>query len=414
MPRGHSASGLSSLEAERIEAFESAQRSWPVVGVLYVFGALVVLAAWFPATRGILGLPPLLATMWVGAFVTASLSASVAYRRLGIHSTTFRRLEQLETYTVLGMLFSFIYATRGAPLQWVLLLAFVGAGAASPGSGANPLRLVPLAGVLTALLFLVVAKDTDSFVSTLLFTVPTTFLGNLLHGQQSNLARALDEREELRQLLGTARVEDERRRIARDLHDGVAGDLTSLTAQLDLLRADLSEPSPDMAALHHDLALLRQRSERGVDDLRSIVWALSYPEGTLGDTLRYAESRCRELCGHRTLTFECAESNPDLRLDGSLRLHVLRVLQETVRNALRHGNAENVTVQVRVSGDQLELLIEDDGIGLVAPKAWKRGGGLANIERRARSYGGRLAVTPGAENRGTRLQVLFVVPAVQA
>lgn len=399
---------IRTLQEERIEAFEGAQRAPAVAVSVYLLGALVGLGVWHPWMQPLLRVDPWWASISVGCFLAMATAANVSFHLWGWRSRAFQRFEYLETLSLLGMLFACVYSSRGAPLYWFFLLAFVGASAGSPASGAGALRLVPLGGALSALALWLVADDGAAAVETVLFSAAASFLGYLMFGQQSRLARALDERDSLRQELGALLVEEERGRIARELHDGVAGDLTALTARLELLRSDVATRGPELDALHRDLETLRERSVRGMDDLRSIVWALRSPEGSLEETLAYSEARCGELCTHQEITFERA--NQQAKLDGALRLHVLRVLQEAVHNAIRHGDAARIFVRALVEADTLVLSIRDDGRGPGAARP-SSVGGLANIERRATAYGGGMTLEAGSNGHGSVLTVRFRLKA---
>ncbi len=387
----------------QIEAFERNHRS--LLGMIpgYAIAGIAVLGTMHPTVSRILRVDRTTLSVMLGAFLTAWTVTTLIYHWKGWRSRWYRISDWIETGVTNVMLLVFIYVSRGAPLYWFLYLALVVVISVSPRAGRATLFLVPAGGIATALAFLVFAHDVELVVTTFLFGAGAAFVAVTIVGQQERLTQALEEREELRGALSAVRVEEERARIARDLHDGVAGSLSALTARLDLLRSDLD--SGNVATLGADLAVLRERSMRGVDDLRSIVWALRHPEGTLSETIAYVRTRCVELCPEGVrLTIDAPSLDPIL--DGSLRQHILRVVQEGVRNSLRHGRAGSVDVKFAVDAEFLELTIEDDGVGMPREGDVRRGG-LFNIERRARERGGSARWTPAEGGRGTRLTVRF-------
>jgi signal transduction histidine kinase len=398
---------LSAFAVERIDAFERNHRSLMGVAPIYLLVFVAVLGSAYPAVSRILGVDRFTLCVTMTVFLVVWTSTTVVYHLKGWRSRLYRVCDWCETLMTYTVLLVLVYASRGGPLYWFLYLALVTASSVAPRIGNIAMILAPAGGTVTAFTFLLVAREVELFVTSLLFTAGATFVAFTILGQQRRLSKALEEREELRGALSAFRVEEERERIARDLHDGVAGSLTALTARLDLLRNDLD--SGNVRTLGADLAALRERSMRGVDDLRSIVWALRHPEGSLSETIAYVRTRCAELCpAEVSLSFDAPVLDP--MLDGSLRLHVLRVLQEGVRNSLRHGKAGRIHVQFDVDEEFLELTVEDDGVGMPS-KGDVRRGGLLNIERRARERGGSVAWTGAASGQGTKLVVrLGVAP----
>jgi signal transduction histidine kinase len=394
---------LSAITIERIDAFERSQRSIMSLGLFYFLGLFAIVGSCHPGIGSMFRVDRAIICIAVPLSLAITTLTTAIYYLRGWRSRWYRVCDGLETVATHAMLLVLIYASRGAPLYWFLYLAPIVVQATSPRVGGTTLMTVIVAVIATALAFLVVAGEVEASLMTLLFGAGATFVAATLVGQQKRLAKALEEREELRAALSAVRVEEERARIARDLHDGVAGNLTALTARLDLLRGDLE--SGNVATLGADLAQVRERSMRGVDDLRSIVWALRHPEGSLSDTISYVRTRCAELCpGDVRLTIDAPSLDP--MLDGSLRQHVLRVVQESVRNSLRHGRAGRIDVTFNVDSEFLELTVEDDGVGMPREGDVRRGG-LFNIERRARERGGSAEWAPADGGRGTKLMVRF-------
>lgn len=407
---GHSEPRWGAVAEASIDAFERAQRSFMGITPVYFLAVLCMGATFHPTLGGSLGVEPTTARVALTAFLFIVTVTNFAYHWRGWRSWLYLTLDRVETLVVHSMLQVFIYASRGVPLYWILFLVFVMASSTQPRTNRFTLTLVPLGSLATALSLLLVAGDLEASLMTLLFGAAATFLAFLVSGQRERLTQALEEREELRAALGAVRVAEERGRIARDLHDGVAGDLSALTARLDALR--VTSEAGDTQSLGADLAVLHERAARGIDDLRSIVWALQAPEGSLQQTLAYARTRCAELCPS-DVHFELSAGDEDVSLDGALRLHVLRVLQEGVRNSLRHGRAGRVVVRAHVRGPVLQLVVEDDGVGM-SERSKRDGGGLLNLERRARERGGSLTLCAGASGRGTKLVVEFGLPREEA
>lgn len=198
-----------------------------------------------------------------------------------------------------------------------------------------------------------------------------------------------------------AAVESERRRIARDIHDGLAQDLAFIAARARLLERDPTAP----VRFDH----LASAATRALEDSRTAIATLTRP---LDESLDAALARN---------AIEVAERHggeAELRLQAGVavspgtRQSLVRIVREAVSNAMRHGGADHV--RVSLSRDRmLRLDIVDDGCGFdVAGRAADpdTGFGLLSMEERARALGGDLAIRsePGA---GTTIELALPCPA---
>jgi signal transduction histidine kinase len=86
--------------------------------------------------------------------------------------------------------------------------------------------------------------------------------------------------------------------------------------------------------------------------------------------------------------------------DNIVGTHLYRIAQEAISNAVKHGQAHTIVIELNVSGDQLAMAVRDDGIGLTRGSGNSQGMGLRSMEYRARVIGGMLTVQPG-EKGGT-------------
>lgn len=191
------------------------------------------------------------------------------------------------------------------------------------------------------------------------------------------------------QLAETA-VLQERRRIARDLHDGLAQELAFIVGQTRGL-ADVSVGG----GFDHLVAA----SERALDESRNAIAALTRPvDEPLDVVLAQAAEDVAGRVGAK-VRFDLARN---VRVAPGLREDLARIVREAVTNAARHGNASTVTLSLE-SGSGLRVQIADDGEGF-DPEVPRRGFGLTSMRERAQANGGELTITsaPGA---GTKVEV---------
>jgi signal transduction histidine kinase len=180
--------------------------------------------------------------------------------------------------------------------------------------------------------------------------------------------------------LSDTAVLEERRRIARDLHDGLAQELAYLARNLDLLSEEASAET---------IARLRRAAERARAESRQAVHALAAPAGqTFEAALAEAAGEIAERF-HVELVLDTIR---DVRLPETQAEAMVRIACEAVTNAARHSGASRVCLSLGYEGRHLRLRVSDAGRGF--DTGVHRGGfGLISMDERARSVGGELRVS---------------------
>jgi signal transduction histidine kinase len=219
--------------------------------------------------------------------------------------------------------------------------------------------------------------------------------GTLLQRLESN------ERDFHRLARSVYRVqEDERRRLARELHDGLGQNLTALKHHLALLRAALP-PGADAALQRADLAstLCAQTLEE-TRQLSRLLRPQVLDDLGLPAALRWLVRTLAEPAG-----LQCTLDLDDLpSLDGDLQTLAFRIAQEALTNVVKHAQARQARIQLRADAGWLRVEIEDDGRG--CPPGGT-GSGIGGMRERVRLHGGRFALHPRS---GGGCRVSAVVP----
>lgn len=201
-----------------------------------------------------------------------------------------------------------------------------------------------------------------------------------------------------------AAQEEERKRLARELHDETSQQLTALGMQLDLIGRELRADGLAAARLRDT----RQLVGRMVDDLHRVIYDLRPSMlddlGLLPAIRWYAERLTRRGVA---VQFEFPEAPPDLTPEA--RIAVFRVVQEALSNVERHARAETVLVGCDVGPRELTIEVEDDGIGfdpeeMRQPRESGQGLGLLGMRERLALLGGTCVVESQPGN-GTRVVV---------
>lgn len=231
-------------------------------------------------------------------------------------------------------------------------------------------------------------------------------------GALRHLADALEQAEEARRALSRQVLtlqEDERGRIARELHDELAQHLTALRVDAAWLQRRLAD-APELAGV---VAGMNAQCERVQLDVRALLTRLRPPgRGGLADGGEETVAGLQALLGtlvqawaqspgqqtRYALSFEHAGLDAALELPRDLVLTVYRISQEALTNVARHAQASAARLAVRIErtadGGLLHWSVQDDGRGLDHPAAWRRGNGLAGVKERIWAAGGDLDWAP--------------------
>jgi signal transduction histidine kinase len=199
--------------------------------------------------------------------------------------------------------------------------------------------------------------------------------------------------------------EDERRRLARDLHDGPAQALAAALFAVDLALKAL-ERAPQTA--RHDLLGARELVRDALDDVRSMMAGLRPRQLEEGGLLVALQTLAATppLWGP-AVHFTARGITASERLPSEIELGLFRIAQEAISNARRHSGADQVAVSLQVADGVVVLEVQDKGRGLpvAADRPGAKGGeGLPGMAERAALLGGELTLssTPG---RGTLVRV---------
>jgi len=210
--------------------------------------------------------------------------------------------------------------------------------------------------------------------------------------------------EELQSLAGRLITvqEEERKRIARDLHDDVSQRLALLCVDLDLLRQGMA-PSTEEA---RELERIRRETEQLVNDIRLLSHNEHHPQLALGLAHGIA-SFCHDFSRQHGVIVKSISEGDLKKIPEVLCFTLFRVLQEAMSNVAKHSGADQVTVKISVTDDRAVLCVADQGRGFVLAN---RGGlGLISMRERLRLVGGTMTVN-SSPLRGTEVEAEVPIP----
>jgi len=227
-------------------------------------------------------------------------------------------------------------------------------------------------------------------------------LGIRVEQRTAELARA---NEQLLSLASELSLAEERLRhqIATDVHDHIGQNLAISKIKLESLRESMS--SPELAVA---LDEIRELIAQTIESSRSLTFELSPPvlyELGFEAAVEWLVRRTREKHG---LSAEFKSDGRSKPLSHDVSVLLFQAVRELLLNVAKHAQAQNVTVSTRRVGDEIQVTVEDDGVGFDTSKTTSRdyqigGFGLFSIRERLRSIGGRFDIEsrPGAGTRVT-------------
>ena len=221
------------------------------------------------------------------------------------------------------------------------------------------------------------------------------FLGyrNFRHRQQ--LAKQQDELQQQRirelekdrQLIAVDSLlkgqEEERSRLAKDLHDGLGGLLSGVKFSLSNMKDNLIVTPDNMAVFERSLDMI----DTSIRELRRVAHNMM-PEMLVNFGLDEAlKDYCNTVNATKLISIKYQSFGMDSRLDSSKEIIIYRIIQELLNNVLKHAAASEVLVQLIKEGKQLSILVEDDGKGFDKSLLENnKGAGWTNIRSREVDY----------------------------
>jgi two-component system, NarL family, sensor kinase len=243
------------------------------------------------------------------------------------------------------------------------------------------------------------------------------FLGyrNLRHRQQ--LARQegelqqqrIRELEKDKQLIAVDSLlkgqEEERSRLARDLHDGLGGLLSGVKYSLSNMKDNLIVTPDNMAVFERSLDML----DTSIKELRRVAHNMMPEMLTKFGLDEALKEYCNSVDATKLLPVKYQSLGMEARLDNTTEIIVYRIVQELLNNILKHAEASQAFIQVIRENNRLNIVVEDNGKGFdTAALEGNKGAGWTNIRSRVEYLKGQLDIhsTPG---KGTLVNIEFSV-----
>lgn len=228
-------------------------------------------------------------------------------------------------------------------------------------------------------------------------------LGYLLYNQQKLKNRQLQKESELQSALAKIetqnKLQEQRLRISRDLHDNIGAQLTFIISSIDNLKygfADMGEK------LSNRLTAISNFTSRTIYELRDTIWAMNKERITFEDLrvrianfMEHAQSASEKTNFSFTIAVDEAHA-----LTSTAGMNSYRIIQEAVNNALKYAAATEIEVTISKAQNRFQIKIADNGTGF-KPETVDQGNGLNNMKKRSQEIGADFQIK--SSERGTTI-----------
>ena len=230
----------------------------------------------------------------------------------------------------------------------------------------------------------------------------------VLRRQVAERTRQLEKQIQERQRAERFReIEQERARVAHDLHDDLGAGLT----EVNMLSSLVKSPTTAAEEKNRYLGDLTEIASRMVTSLDEIVWAVNPRNDTIASLASYFSSYAQRLLQLASVScgLNVAEDLPEHPLDPKFRQEIFMAFKEALTNIVRHAQATQVWLRISVQHDRLTVELADNGQGFNLSGHKTGDDGLANMRERLQSLGGECAILSDPQ-RGTTVRFQAPLP----
>ncbi|MBI2279664.1 MAG: hypothetical protein HYU68_03105 [Bacteroidetes bacterium] len=240
-------------------------------------------------------------------------------------------------------------------------------------------------------------------------------LGRYVYRQQKFKQQKLIEENRLKDELAKITLQnelyEERSRISRDLHDNIGSQLTFIISSVDNLNY-IAKTTDNK--LKEKLSGISNFSRTTITQLRDTIWALNKDEISFDDLklrlLNYIESA---KIADENISFKFdVDIQQNINFNAVQGINIYRIVQEAINNALKYAVATSITVSLKETNEQIQLKIEDDGIGFNINEV-NLGNGLENMKNRALTINARFQFDSAPE-KGTAITLIIPINKTNA
>ena len=242
-----------------------------------------------------------------------------------------------------------------------------------------------------------------------LLAVFVGLIGFLIYRQQKLKNKQQEQEFELKSAIAQIetqnKLHEQRLSISRDLHDNIGAQLTFVISSIDNLKYgnQITE-----SRINNQLTKISDFTKSTIIELRDTIWAMNTSEFTIEDLhsriLNFIE-KAKSAKAEINFKFQIDPEMRDVKFSSVIGINLYRTIQEAVNNAIKYSEANNITVEVKSVGDQIEIVIQDNGKGFDLDVV-DFGNGLHNMKKRIEEVKGTCNIQ-SKPNDGTTISLLL-------
>lgn len=253
------------------------------------------------------------------------------------------------------------------------------------------------------------SKKNSYIVGLLGLAVVLTLIGPLLYNQQKLKNHQLQKENQLKDALikieTQNRLQEQRLRISRDLHDNIGAQLTFIISSLDNLKYGFQLPDK----LSAKLRFISEFTTTTIYELRDTIWAMNKNEVSLEDLqIRISNfvEQANTTSENVSFSFESDDGlNTGIKFSSVDGMNIYRIIQEAMNNALKYANAQHIDIKIESDSQLLKISISDDGKGFDSETV-RMGNGINNMNKRANDIGAEISIE-SIKNKGTKVNIVL-------
>jgi signal transduction histidine kinase len=198
-------------------------------------------------------------------------------------------------------------------------------------------------------------------------------------------------------------LENERKRISKDMHDELGANLTRIAILSEIAKNDMG----DSNRLQTHLEKIAETARATIDSMSEIIWAINPQNNTLDNLSAYLR-KCAAAVFEMTpvrCRLNFPETVPDHPISAEFRRHIFMAVKEALHNVVKHAKATEVEIELVSQNHALQIVVKDDGRGFAADARHGHGNGLRNMSKRIEEVGGKLEIQ-SRPDQGTTVKIL--------
>ncbi|MEO9570062.1 MAG: sensor histidine kinase [Polaribacter sp.] len=220
--------------------------------------------------------------------------------------------------------------------------------------------------------------------------------------KRKQLQKEIDLKDALSTIKTQNRLQEQRLRISRDLHDNIGSQLTFIISSVDNLKYISKDANQK---LKDKLSNISSFTSQTIDELRDTIWAMNKTEISVEDLhariLSFIEKA--KIATEKT-TFKITENiDKNANFSSLVGMNIFRVIQEAINNAIKYANASKIEINLIKKDNNFDAIVKDNGTGFNI-KTVDLGNGLSNMEKRMSEINGSVNINSQLE-KGTKISI---------